>query len=106
VQRAKFLGHGGGDVGDRDGVLQPGASSGSQCAPDGRSRAGAVEDLAAESGCPLGRLGCGDRRPTLRLRVADGRLGAKICFWLERMERVGLRLFKGNAVGPPTDMPA
>jgi hypothetical protein len=41
------------------------------------------------------------RCPTLRLGVSDGCLRDKILGWLERIEQLGLRLFKCNAIGPP-----
>jgi hypothetical protein len=46
--------------------------------------------------------GSGGRRPTWRLGVRDRSLRAKIRYWLERIERLGLRLFNCNAVGLPT----
>ena len=50
--------------------------------------------------------GRGGRQPTLRLGVADGRLQAKIRYWLERIQRLGLRLFNCNAVGLPPGVQA
>ena len=50
--------------------------------------------------------GRGGRQPTLRLGVADGRLRAKIRYWLERIQRLGLRLFNCNAVGLPPGVQA
>jgi hypothetical protein len=50
--------------------------------------------------------GRGGRQPTLRLGVADGRLRAQIRYSLERIHRLGLRLFNGNAVGLPAGVPA
>jgi len=45
--------------------------------------------------------GSGGRRPTLRLGVQDRGLRAKLRFWLERIHRLDLRLFKCNAVAAP-----
>jgi len=45
--------------------------------------------------------GGGGRCPTLRLGVIDGRFREKILGWLEQIERLGLNLFKCNAVEPP-----
>ncbi len=42
--------------------------------------------------------GSGGRVPTLRMGVADGSLRAKIRYWLERIQRLALRLFNCNAV--------
>ena len=50
--------------------------------------------------------GRGGRQPTLRLGVQDGCLRAQIRYSLGRIQRLGLRLFNGNAVGLPAGVPA
>jgi hypothetical protein len=50
--------------------------------------------------------GRGGRQPTLRLGVQDGRLRAQIRYSLGRIQRLGVRLFNGNAVGLPAGVPA
>ena len=42
--------------------------------------------------------GCGGRRPTLRLGVQDRSFRAQIHYWLQRINRLDLRLFNCNAV--------
>lgn len=48
--------------------------------------------------------GSGGRRPTLRLGVQDCGFRAKIRYWLERIQRLDLRLFKCNAVAVPATL--
>ena len=50
--------------------------------------------------------GSGGRRPTLRLGVQDRSLRAKICYWLQRIHRLDLRLFNCNAVALPAAVEA
>ena len=46
--------------------------------------------------------GTGGRCPTLRLGVQDRSLRAKICYWLQRIHRLDLRLSNCNAIALPT----
>ncbi|MGQ9661471.1 MAG: hypothetical protein ACUVWX_03925 [Kiritimatiellia bacterium] len=50
--------------------------------------------------------GSGGRRPILRLGVQDRGLRAKIRYWLQRIQRLDLRLFNCNAVTVPATVEA